>query len=146
MATDESYAGDSYGAAFGPDGGLYTVASDGKLRRYGPGPAFEKKGEVATRGGRDAHSVAIDPRGQLLAVGFIDSTDVDVYDAATLRFRFAAHGERIDNFNLSEVAWSSNGARLVAGGVQPILIEDQWKDELLTFGREGRSSLGDKRP
>jgi hypothetical protein len=31
-AEDSAYAGDSYGAAFAPDGSLYTIADDGKLR------------------------------------------------------------------------------------------------------------------
>lgn len=32
IAEDKTYADDSYGAAFGPDGRLYTVAYDGKIR------------------------------------------------------------------------------------------------------------------
>ena len=85
-AEDKDYAGHSYGAAFGPDGRLYTVAFDGKLRQYGPGPAFTKEREVAPKGGQEPTSVAVDPTGQLVAVGFSDSTSVDVYDAATLRW------------------------------------------------------------
>ena len=77
---DKNYAGDSYGAAFAPDGRLYTVAYDGKLRRYGPGPDFKKEREVATKGGKEPYSVAVDPRGQLVAVGFSDKQAVDVYE------------------------------------------------------------------
>ena len=39
---DKDYKGDSYGGVFAADGRLYTVAFDGKLRRYGPGPEFKK--------------------------------------------------------------------------------------------------------
>ena len=72
---------------------------DGKLRRYGPGPAFAKEQEVA----REAASGPIlwrsTRRGGLLAVGFDDTTAVDVYDAGTLAFRFAADTKGVDNGN-----------------------------------------------
>src|ERR1700683_3202626 len=88
MVEDNNYAGDGYGAAFAPDGRLYSVAYDGKVRQYGPGPTFKKEREVATKGGKEPSSVAVDPRGQLVAVVFSDSTGIDVYDAGTLSFRF----------------------------------------------------------
>ena len=91
VAQDGAYSGESYGAAFAPDGRLYTVAYDGKLRQYGPGPAFKKEREVATQGGKQPSHVAVDPRGQLVALVFNDAMKLDVYDAATLRFRFAVH-------------------------------------------------------
>jgi hypothetical protein len=52
VAADNDYGNDSYGAAFGPDGRLYTVAFDGELRRYGPGPAFKREAVVETHGGK----------------------------------------------------------------------------------------------
>jgi WD40 repeat protein len=135
---DKSYAGDSYGAAFAPDGRLYTVAYDGKLRQYGPAPDFKKEREVGTKGGKRPYSLAVDPRGQLIAVGFDDSTNVDVYDAATLSFRFAADTKAVDNWNLFAVSWSSDGAHLVAGGRYSIRFQGTWKFPLLTFDRDGR--------
>ncbi len=138
VAEDRAYGGDSYRAAFAPDGRLYTVASDGKLRQYGTGPAFQKERQVATRGGRNAFSVAVDPRGQLLAVGFSDSRKIDIYDAATLNFRFTADVKGVDNGNLASVAWSSDGTRLFAGGRYEAQFQGQRKDPLLTFDRDGR--------
>ncbi len=138
VAEDKTYGDDSDGAAFGPDGRLYTVAYDHKLRQYGPGPAFKKEREVSTHGGRQPYSIAVDPRGELLAVGFGDSTKVDIYDAATLKFRFAADVDNGDNGVLSSVAWSSDGTRLFAGGMYHAQFEGQTKVLLLTFGRDGR--------
>ena len=138
VAQDKAYAEESNGAAFGPDGRLYTVASDGKLRRYGPGPAFKKEREVATRGGRDALSVAVDPRGQLVAVGINDKPKIDFYDAETLNFRFSADAKGIDRGDLSSVAWSGDGTHLVAAGQYSAQFQGQWKHPLLTFGRDGR--------
>ena len=136
VATDDAYADASYSVAFAPDGRLYTVADDNKLRQYGPGPAFKKVREIKTDG--DPQSVAVDPRGQLIAVGFYDSTKVDIYDAATLRFRVAADTTGVDNGDLSSIAWSSDGAHLVAGGLYQVQSQGQWKRLLLTFDRDGR--------
>src|SRR5258708_773536 len=40
---DKTYGAESYGAVFAPDGRLFTVAYDGKLRRYSAGPSFHKE-------------------------------------------------------------------------------------------------------
>jgi hypothetical protein len=137
-ANDTNYADDSYGAAFGPDGRLYTVAYDGKIRRYGPGPNFRKEREVVTKASKEPYSIAVDPRGQLIAVGFSDSRAVDVYDASTLQFRFSADTKDFDNGNLSKVTWNSDGARLLAGGAYEALFNNVWKSPLLSFDREGK--------
>jgi len=120
IAQDGAYAGISYGAAFARDGRLYAVAYDGKLRQYGPGPAFRKEREVATQGTKQPTSVAVDPRGQLVAVAFNDVSKVDVYYAATLRLRSTVK-------YLGRVAWVGDGARLIAGGYP-----------LRTFSRDGQ--------
>lgn len=138
VASDSDYRGPSFGAAFAPDGRLYTVAFDGKLRQYGPGPAFKKEREVATRGGTEPFSVAVDPRGQLIAVGFHDSTKVDLYDAKTLAFRSAADTNGINNGDLSRVAWSSDGTRLVSAGRYRARFQGKRETPLLTFSRTGR--------
>jgi WD40 repeat protein len=134
VAQDAANHADSYGAAFAPDGRLYTVALDGKLRQYGPGPGFKKEREVATRGAEQPISVAVDPSGQLVAVGFLDAVKVDIYNTAKLRFRGPAEIPRADNGYLGKVAWSSDGTRLVAGGSFP----NGSKSQLLTFERDGR--------
>src|SRR5262249_45813992 len=106
---------DSYGAAFDRAGALYTTADDGKLRRYAPGYA-SKPASVATRGGKAPFSVAVHPSGSRVAVGFDDTTAVEVYDAATLKWRFAADTKGADNGDLGSVAWSADGTRLYAAG------------------------------
>jgi WD40 repeat protein len=138
---DTAYAGDSQGAVFGPDERLYTSASDGKLRRYAPGSSFKKELEVSTKGGADAMSLAVDPSGQLLAVGFHYSINVEVYDTATLRFRYAADTKGIVGKydpDLRAVAWSSDGAFLFAGGGYGDSTPNGWKYPVLTFNRDGR--------
>src|SRR6202042_819523 len=61
-----------------------------------------------------------------------------VYDAATLSFRFAADTKGVDNGDLSKVAWSSDGTRLIAGGTYDALFQKDRKDPLVTFNRNGR--------
>ena len=109
VAEDRDYGGEpSYGAAFDRAGVLYTVAYDGKLRRYTP-DYKAKPTWVATRGGKQPFSVAVHPSGDRVAVGYVDTTAVDVYDAATLAWRFAADTKSVINGNLASVTWSADG-------------------------------------
>jgi WD40 repeat protein len=139
---DTAYGDTSYGAAFAPDGRLYTVADDNKLRVYGPGPAFKKEREIKTNG--DPQSVAVDPRGQLLAVGFYDTSTVNLYDAATLAFRAVADAKGIDG-DISSVVWSRDGTRLFAGGRYSAQFNGKRKNPLVTFDRAGQR-VGDPLP
>ncbi len=115
VAEDKDYGGKrSYGATFDHAGVLYTVALDGKLRRYVPGYT-SKPASIETRGGKEPSSVAVHPSGNRIAVGFNDTTAVEVYDAVSLTWRFAADTKGVKG-NLFSVAWSANGMRLYAGG------------------------------
>ena len=137
LAEDKDYGGkDSYGAAFDDANRLYTVAYDGQIRRYGADGHLEAK--EATQGGKEPYSIAVHPHGAKLAIGFNDTTAVEVYDARTLRLLYPADTTGIGDGEL-KVAWSSDGGRLYAGGrgykvdgKNPIII---WQDE----GRGQRS-------
>ena len=59
------------GLSFGPDGALFAVGEDGYLRRYDA--ALKRTAKVKTPGGKLPHSVAIDPSGKRLAVGYHDT-------------------------------------------------------------------------
>ena len=76
------------------------------------------------------------PNGTKLAIGFYDTTAVEVYDGHTLNWLYAADTGGICGGDLSRVAWSADGARLYAGVYpadgSPIVI---WQDE----GRGKRS-------
>lgn len=128
---DKDYGGaDSYGSAFARDGTLYTVASNGRLRRYAPGYAA-KPALVATRGGSRPYTVSVHPSGDSVAVGFSNAASVDVYDAATLAWRFKTKALGGENGYLRIVAWSADGTRLFAGGANnrdgkyPVRVWDQ---------------------
>ncbi len=133
IVEDRDYGGqESNGAAFDRVGTLYAVAFDGKLRRYAPG--FQgRPTRVTTRGGKRPYSVALHPSGDKIAVGYDDTSAVDVYDAATLAWRFASDTTSATYGSHFSVAWSGDGAWLYAGrglfgtpeGFFPILAWDR---------------------
>ena len=114
VAADEGYGGDSYGAAFDAAGRLATTSYDGKVRLYGPGLRLLRAAEAP--GGKRPYGIAFSPDGGRLAVGYDDTTAVDVLDAGTLERLFAADTRGVDNGNLGSVAWSADGGSLYAAG------------------------------
>jgi WD40 repeat protein len=114
VGQDRDYGGEpSYGATFDAAGKLYTVAHDGFLRRYGPD--FKLAAKSRTLGG-GPYSVAVHPTADLVAVGYANTTAVDVYRATDLAHLFDADTQAVENGHLSQVAWSADGYRLYAGG------------------------------
>ena len=64
LAEDKDYGGkDSYGAAFDSANRLYTVAYDGRIRRYGADGRLEAK--ASAQGGKEPFSVAVTLRRQV---------------------------------------------------------------------------------
>jgi WD40 repeat protein len=115
IAEDKNYADQAHGVAFDATGTLYTVAFDGKLRRYSSGYTA-KPVSVVTQGGKRPFTVAVHPSADRVAVGFVDTVAVEVYDAQSLARRFAADTTSVRSGNLAVVGWSSDGARLYGGG------------------------------
>jgi tetratricopeptide (TPR) repeat protein len=114
VAKDTDYGGATSGKAeFGASGKLYTVAYDGSLRRYSAG--FKLEAKIKTPGGERPSSLAIHPKGEMLAVAFDDLPEIDVYDSKDLSRLFVAYtsGARSGTF---AVGWSADGERLYAGG------------------------------
>ena len=126
------------GLDFATDGRLATVSLDGFVRLYGSDlKRIEKK---PSPGGKKPYSVSFSPDGGRLAVGFTDSTRIDVLSGRDLEPVYSPDTRGIDNGNICSVAWSSDGRFLYAGGTydkegsNPIL---RWKDA----GRGERSEL-----
>jgi WD40 repeat protein len=115
---DTAYGSDSYCADFAPDGGLVTTCLDGFIRLYAPlsdsGLKLLKKAQAP--GGKEPSSAVFSPDGSMIAVGFSDSTKVDVLSAKDLSHLYSPSTAGVDNGTLSKVSWSSDGERLFAGG------------------------------
>jgi WD40 repeat protein len=118
VLADGAYGGDTYGAQWGASGGLITSSYDGKLRLYRAQPAgLVKHAEVSAPGGNKPLGVAISPSGRSVAVGYSDSTRVDVLDADSLAWQFSPETATVGNGSLSRVAWSHDGQTLIAAGM-----------------------------
>ncbi|VFM95833.1 MAG: Putative peptidoglycan binding domain-containing protein [Candidatus Kentron sp. G] len=116
---DREYGDNSYGCAFGPDSRrLVTSSRDGRLRLYRHSTeGFKRIKETRPSGGKRPYAVAFHPQGTRIAVGFADTTAVQVVDGRDLTPRYAANTAGIGNGNLGSVAWSADGERLFAGGM-----------------------------
>ena len=113
-ASDPDYGDQSYGAAFAADGRLATTSYDGQVRLYDA--AFHLVAKVAPPGGQRPFGIAFSPDGSKLAVGYDDTTAVDLLDGHSLAPLPGPDTTGIDNGDLSEVAWSADGATLYAAG------------------------------
>ena len=122
-AADTAYQGQSQSAQWGPGGRLITSSYDGKLRLYAvsPGsaqgaPQLERLVEVQAPGGSRPLGLAFRPDGREVAVGYEDSTRVDILDADRLSPRHAADTSGVSNGNLGRVTWTADGQHLLAAG------------------------------
>jgi WD40 repeat protein len=113
IAADRSYSDHSYWAAFDRNGRLVTSSWDGQIRLYDP--SFRLIDSKAP-GGAQPFGVAFSPDGAQVAVGYEDSTRVDLLDGRTLEPLFEVDTTGITSGNRSTVAWSTDGRYLYAGG------------------------------
>ncbi|AQR65196.1 hypothetical protein BXU06_09085 [Aquaspirillum sp. LM1] len=119
-----SYGDRCHSVAFRPVKGnqpleLLTSSYDGLLRLH-PVDAQGRLGaprvQRAPGGGQQPFAARFSPDGQRIAVGFADSTVVQVLDAHDLRELFRPERQGVDSGGLSSVAWSADGRSLVAAG------------------------------
>lgn len=113
MASDPDVSESTNGLAFGPDGSLFAASYDGYVRRYDASGARTHK--VATKSGRMPYTVAVSRHGQTISVGFADSRQVEILDAATLAPVALTNSAKWADDNISRVGWDAAG-RIVAGG------------------------------
>jgi WD40 repeat protein len=70
-----------------------------------------------SEGGKLPYSARFSPDGRMIAVGFEDTTVVQLLDATTLSEVARPSTEGVENGGLSSVAWSADGTYLLAAGV-----------------------------
>jgi WD40 repeat protein len=109
---DTGYRDASYGLAVASDGRFATSSYDGTLRLY---TSEGKLSAIKGIGGRP-HGLAFDPSGTQLAVGMLGEPKVSVVDGRSLLHLRDLDVSGIDNGDLSQLAWSSDGHTIWAGG------------------------------
>ena len=114
VGRDPAYGDNSYGADFDPSGRLVTTSWDGLVRLYDRD--FRLRPKRQAPGGKRPFGVAFSPDGSRIAVGFADSTRVDVLSGQDLTPLYAPDTAAVDNGDLFTVAWSSDGQWLYAAG------------------------------
>jgi WD40 repeat protein len=138
VPTDSDDYGDgSYGADFDSTGRLVTASDDGYLRLYRyESKTFKFIKKSKPREENRPFSVSFSPCGTRIAVGYDDSIKVDVLSGGDLSpLDYSPDTSKIDNGDLSKVAWSSDGRFLYAGG-------KYWKDgyPIVKWSEAGRGS------
>jgi len=146
---DSSYGNDAYGAGWSREGRLATSSFDGQIRLYAPGNAARSGGALTpigrqtAPGGNQPYTLAFTPDGSRIAVGYFDTTRVDVLDGASLEKLFSADTTGVTNGNLAAVAWSGDGQTLVAGGSWQAAQRGVWKMVLRRWAEGGRGPAQD---
>jgi WD40 repeat protein len=103
---------------FAADGRLVSTSLDGHLRLYAlVGEGFLRLAKEKAPGGGRPFAARFSPDGKQIAVGFHDSTVVNVLDGDNLAFQFEPESDGVDNGNLATVAWSPDSQFLYAGGL-----------------------------
>jgi len=142
VAEDKEYGGASYWADFDPDGRLVTTCYDGDLRLYSsefellqrrPAPGGE-------RGGKQPFSAVFSPDGRRIAVGFYDTTAVDVLSGDGLGHLYSPDTSGVSSGDLFSVAWSADGESLYAGGRY---VDGTGNRPIRRWGRAGRGDYLD---
>ncbi|GAB1722833.1 MAG: hypothetical protein NTNFB01_17290 [Nitrospira sp.] len=115
---DADYGADSYSARFRADSRrLVTTSWDGQIRLYTvEAGRLQLLKSAKLTGGARPFSASFSPDGRSLAVGFDDSTIVQVLDAETLAEVARPATTGINNGRLNSVAWSADGRFLFASG------------------------------
>jgi len=118
VAADGAYGAGSYSVEFDAAGRLLATSEDGELRLYGAGGSgrLQPQRRRAAPGGKQPFFARFSPDGRRIAVGLDDSTAVAVLDGTSLEPLAPADTSSISNGDLSKVAWSADGRRLLAAG------------------------------
>ena len=126
LGKDPDYAGRSNGLDWYGETRLASSCYDGRVRLHEVSDSgLRLLASATTQAGKNPYAVAFSPDGSRLAVGFSDARAVEVRDARDLKMAFAPDVTDVTIGNLINVAWSTDGQTLAAGGM--------WQDQNANF-------------
>lgn len=129
VAWDSSYRNAAIGLDWDPSGRLVTSSWDGYIRLYTGDLQLVEK--VKSPSGKEPCAVRFSSDGEKIAVGFHDTTNLDVLASNGLRSLYRPDTGGTPNLNFEVVAWSSDGESLYAAGMNPatgISLVRRWTD------------------
>ncbi|RYY67651.1 MAG: peptidase C14 [Chitinophagaceae bacterium] len=146
VKTLPGYGGDVYNIAFDKKGRLATVCEDYKIRLYSA-EKFELLATEKCTEGAEPFSIAFNPAGTLLAVGYNNLPDVDVRSGSNLRLLYKPDvGEANTRSNrIGKLCFSADGTRLYAAshfGFKDI-TDGKWRYAIRYWNDEGKGSYRD---
>ena len=147
MAEDRDYANNSNGCDFDVYGRLVTTSDDGFIRLYDRN--FKLIAKKRSQGGNRPFAVSFSPDGTKVAVGFDDSTKVDVLDSGPSTpdprlLTYLYSPDTADTSDLTDrnlgfaISWSQDGRYLYAGGTYPKNMNGVWKFIIRKWWDEGK--------
>jgi WD40 repeat protein len=138
---DTEYGSDSLGIAFDRSGRLAATCFDGSVRLYDAG--FTKIATVTAPGGKEPCGIAFSPDGSRVAVGYADTSRVDVLSGRDISLLYSADTNDVKDDNLVRIAWSANGRQLFAGGTYQKKVNGQWQHIIRRWEDGGRGAYID---
>ncbi|MBP8985728.1 MAG: caspase family protein [Syntrophobacterales bacterium] len=138
---DRDYGDSCYGADFDKTGRLVTTSWDGYVRLYANDFKLITKEEAPD--GKRPHGVRFSPDGAKVAVGFTDSTKVDVLSGKDLSYLHSPDTDDITSGDMPAVSWSQNGRYLYAGGKASKLMNGEWKTIIRKWLNGGKGGYVD---
>ncbi len=137
VGQDTDYGSDSNWVEFDRRGRLVSASYDGYVRLYSAD--FKLIAKWPAPGDKQPFSARFSPSGDKVAVGFNDSTTVNVLSGEDLSLLYAPATQGVDNGDLSTVAWSQDGQTLYAGGT----YFKESMSTILTWNQAGGGPVAD---
>ena len=114
---DSDYAGESNSADFNGDSKLVTTSFDGYLRLYSlENKTFTLVKKEKLKGGQEPHFVKFSPDGSRIAVGYYDSSKIEVLSSLDLSYLYSPDTSGFSGASFIRLAWSWEGTHLYGAG------------------------------
>ena len=128
---DLEYGEETHWVDFDTNGRIVTASYDGFVRLYDQN--FQMLHMRGIAGGLEPESIVFSPDGKQIAVGFNDSTKINVLSGSNLSYLYTPETGKIGKGSLGAIAWSAKNNILFGGGKRD--KSDPW--QLLKWSSKG---------